>query len=47
MAANISMARGEQVSVANLVTGLAPPDMAPMPTRGQPLPMPQRPARRA
>jgi predicted dehydrogenase len=47
MAANISMARGEQVTVADLVTGLTAPDMAPMPMRGQPLPMPQRPARRA
>ena len=46
-AANISMAEGKQVQIADLVTGLSAPDLPLMPMRGQPLPMPPRPGRRA
>ena len=41
-AANISFQSGQSVRIAELVTGLTPPEMAPMPTRTTPVPMPAR-----
>ena len=42
IAANRCFETGQTVRVADLVTGLAPPERAPMPDRGAPLPMPLR-----
>ena len=39
-AANICFRTGQPVKISSLVTGLQPPDFAPMPTRGEPVPMP-------
>jgi predicted dehydrogenase len=39
-AANICFRTGQPVKISGLVTGLRPPDYAPMPTRGEPVPMP-------
>ena len=38
--ANRSFVTGNSVKVADLVTGLTPPSVAPMPTRDMPVPMP-------
>ena len=46
-AANISVVNGQQIKIADMVTGLTTPDLPAMPMRGQPLPMPPRPGRRA
>jgi predicted dehydrogenase len=40
--ANKSFVSGDTVRIADLVTGLTPPVVAPMPTREQPVPMPVR-----
>ncbi|MBD8528550.1 MULTISPECIES: Gfo/Idh/MocA family protein [unclassified Massilia] len=42
IAANKCFATGQTVRIADLVTGLAPPDRAPMPDRSTPVPMPIR-----
>jgi predicted dehydrogenase len=42
VAANRCIESGASVRIADLVTGLTPPDRAPMPDRGAPLPMPMR-----
>ncbi|WP_377704380.1 Gfo/Idh/MocA family protein [Pseudoduganella sp. UC29_71] len=42
VAANRCFESGASVRIADLVTGLTPPDRAPMPDRGAPLPMPMR-----
>ena len=42
VAANQCFETGKPVRIADLVTGLAPPDRAPMPSRTGPLPMPIR-----
>lgn len=41
-AANRCFQTGQSVRIADLVGGLAPPAMAPMPTRDMPVPMPRR-----
>lgn len=41
-AANRCFETGQSVRIADLVTGLTPPDAAPMPTRATPVPMPRR-----
>jgi hypothetical protein len=41
-AANICFKSGQAVKIGELVTGLAAPDMAPMPTRTIPVPMPTK-----
>jgi hypothetical protein len=41
-AANASFQSGQSVRIADMVTGLTPPEMAPMPTRTAPVPMPMR-----
>jgi predicted dehydrogenase len=41
-AANRCFETGQAVRIAELVTGLTPPDMAPMPTRAGSVPMPRR-----
>ncbi|MET0497720.1 MAG: Gfo/Idh/MocA family oxidoreductase [Steroidobacteraceae bacterium] len=41
-AANLCFKSGQSVRIADLVTGLTPPDKAPMPTRETPVPMPMR-----
>ena len=40
--ANRSFVTGNSVKIADLVTGLAPPMVAPMPTRDMPVPMPMK-----
>ena len=40
VAANRSFVSGNAVKIADLVTGLTAPVVAPMPTRDQPVPMP-------
>ena len=42
IAANKCFATGQTVRIADLVTGLTPPDRAPMPDRSAPVPMPSR-----
>ncbi|PAW67801.1 MAG: hypothetical protein B9S34_04285, partial [Opitutia bacterium Tous-C1TDCM] len=42
IAANRSLQTGAQVKIADLVPGLVAPDMAPMPSRQDPVPMPMR-----
>lgn len=42
IAANKCFETGQSVRIKDLVTGLAPPDRAPMPNRSAPLPMPLR-----
>ncbi len=42
IAANKCFETGQTVRIADLVTGLTPPDRAPMPNRMTPLPMPMR-----
>ncbi len=42
IAANRSLETGAKVEIADLVPGLPGPDYAPMPSRGEPLPMPLR-----
>ena len=42
IAANRCFETGQPVRIAGLVTGLTPPDRAPMPSRSGPLPMPLR-----
>ena len=46
VAANRCFATGQPVKIASLVPGLVRPDYAPMPSRTNPLPMPDRRARR-
>ncbi|NLG74992.1 MAG: hypothetical protein GX535_02030 [Xanthomonadaceae bacterium] len=41
-AANECFKTGQAVRIADMVTGLTPPEMAPMPTRETPIPMPKR-----
>jgi hypothetical protein len=42
IAANKCFETGQSVRIADLVTGLTPPDRAPMPDRRAPIPMPIR-----
>jgi predicted dehydrogenase len=42
VAANRSFETGQPVKIGDLVTGLSPPEVAPMPTRSTPVPMPTR-----
>ena len=42
IAANRCFETGQSVRIADLVTGLSPPERAPMPSRTGPLPMPIR-----
>jgi predicted dehydrogenase len=42
VAANRCFETGQAVRIADLVTGLTPPDMAPMPSSAAPLPMPMK-----
>jgi hypothetical protein len=41
-AANRCFPSGQAVRIADMITGLTPPDMAPMPTRTTPISMPRR-----
>jgi hypothetical protein len=41
-AANQCFKTGQAVRIADMVKGLTPPDVAPMPTRETPVPMPPR-----
>jgi predicted dehydrogenase len=45
IAANRCFETGQPVKIAELVTGLQPPNFAPMPKRTEPVPMPRRPGR--
>lgn len=46
VAANLSMATGKMIEIADLVQGIGMPDYPPMPTPHDPIPLPQTPARR-